>query len=155
METTPEMTMQLTIDCAHPQLMVEFWAEALGYVQEPPPAGHASWRAYWQDLGVPDEELSPGSGDLPESIIDPTGRGPRIWFQQVPESKTMKNRWHFDLQVGGGRGVPLETRVERVGAAAKRLVARGAVVLGIHDEPSMGHYAIAMQDPEGNEFDVV
>ena len=143
--------MQLTIDCAHPQLMVEFWAEALGYVQEPPPAGHASWRAYWQDMGVPDEELPPGSGDLPESIIDPTGRGPRIWFQQVPESKTMKNRWHFDLKVGGGRGVPLETRVERVGAMA----ARGAVVLGIHDEPYMGHYAIAMQDPEGNEFDVV
>ncbi|MER8024030.1 VOC family protein [Glutamicibacter protophormiae] len=121
MEATPEMTMQLTIDCAHPQLMVEFWAEALGYVQEPPPAGHASWRTYWQDLGVPDEELPPGSGDLPESIIDPTGRGPRIWFQQVPESKTLKNRWHFDLKVGGGRSVPLETRVERVRATAGRL----------------------------------
>ena len=147
--------MQLTIDCAHPQLMVEFWAEALGYVQEPPPAGHASWRAYWQDLGVPDEELPPGSGDLPESIIDPTGRGPRIWFQQVPESKTMKNRWHFDLKVGGGRSVPLETRVERVRATAERLASRGAAILGIHDKPSMGQYAIAMQDPEGNEFDVV
>ncbi len=81
--------------------------------------------------------MPPGAGDLPESIIDPDGRGPRIWFQQVPESKTLKNRWHFDLKVGGGRGVPMATRVARVG------------------EPAMGHYAIAMQDPEGNEFDVV
>lgn len=126
MDMTTNMTIQLTIDCANPQLMVDFWGEALGYVPEPPPAGHASWRGYWQDMGVPEEELPPGAGDLPESIIDPDGRGPRIWFQQVPESKTLKNRWHFDLKVGGGRGVPMATRVARVGAAAERLTARGA-----------------------------
>ncbi|MGX1749945.1 VOC family protein [Glutamicibacter protophormiae] len=155
MDMTTNMTIQLTIDCANPQLMVDFWGEALGYVPEPPPAGHASWRAYWQDMGVPEEELPPGAGDLPESIIDPDGRGPRIWFQQVPEPKTLKNRWHFDLKVGGGQGVPMATRVARVGAAAERLTARGALILAIHNEPAMGHYAIAMQDPEGNEFDVV
>lgn len=42
----PEMTLQLTIDCADPRRLVTFWAEALRYVPEPPPAGHASWRAY-------------------------------------------------------------------------------------------------------------
>ncbi len=35
-------TLQLTIDCPDPQRMVTFWAEALGYVPEPPPGGHAT-----------------------------------------------------------------------------------------------------------------
>lgn len=150
-----EMTVQLTIDCSDPQRMVAFWAEALGYVPEPPPGGHATWRAYWAAVGVPEEELPPGAGGLPESIIDPAGRGPRVWFQQVPEAKVAKNRWHFDLKVGGGRDVPRDVRVQRVEAAVERLVEAGATVLRIRDEPHMGLYAAAMRDPEGNEFDVV
>lgn len=96
-----EMTVQLTIDCSDPQRMVTFWAEALGCVPEPPPGGHATWRAYWAAMGVPEAELPAGAGDIPESIIDPAGRGPRVWFQQVPEPKVAKNRWHFDLKLGG------------------------------------------------------
>ncbi|GAA2169687.1 VOC family protein [Glycomyces rutgersensis] len=150
-----EMAMQLTIDCSDPQRMVAFWAEALGYAPEPPPEGHDTWRAYWTAIGVPAEELPPGAGDIPESIVDPAGHGPRVWFQQVPEPKVAKNRWHFDLKVGGGRDVPLDVRKERVDATVKRLIAAGATVSRINDEPDMGHYAAAMQDPEGNEFDVV
>lgn len=150
-----EMTVQLTIDCSDPQRMVSFWAEALGYVPEPPPGGHATWRAYWTAMGVPEAELPAGAGDIPESIIDPAGRGPRVWFQQVPEPKAAKNRWHFDLKVGGGRDVPLYVRTQRVKATVERLVKAGATVLRIKDEPDMGLYAAAMQDPEGNEFDVV
>ncbi|ALV50281.1 VOC family protein [Streptomyces althioticus] len=150
-----EMTLQLTIDCSDPQRMVAFWAPALGYVPEPAPEGHPSWRAYWEAMGVPAEELPPGAGDLAESIVDPTGRGPRVWFQQVPEPKTVKNRWHFDLKVGGGRDVPLAVRRERVDATVERLVDAGATVLRIKGEPDAGFYAAAMRDPEGNEFDVV
>ncbi|MFF3396745.1 VOC family protein [Streptomyces sp. NPDC002669] len=150
-----EMTVQLTIDCADPQRMVAFWSEALGYVPEPPPAGHATWREYWAAMGVPAEELPAGAGDIPESIMDPEGRGPRVWFQQVPEPKTIKNRIHFDLKVGGGRDVPLEVRTQRVTAAVERLVEAGATVVRIADEPDMGQYAVLLQDPEGNEFDVV
>ncbi|GHF37013.1 glyoxalase [Streptomyces griseosporeus] len=150
-----EMTVQLTIDCSDPQRMVAFWTEALGYVPEPPPGGHATWRAYWEAMGVPEEELPPGAGDVPESIIDPSGRGPRVWFQQVPEPKVTKNRWHFDLNVGGGRDVPLDVRTLRVNATVERLVKAGATVLRIKDEPDMQFYAAALQDPEGNEFDVV
>ncbi|MET9916835.1 VOC family protein [Streptomyces sp. NPDC006435] len=150
-----ETTVQLTIDCADPQRMVAFWSEALGYVPEPPPAGHATWREYWAAMGVPEEELPAGAGDIPESIIDPAGRGPRVWFQQVPEPKTVKNRIHFDLKVGGGRDVPLEVRTQRVTAAVERLVEAGAGVVRIADEPDMGQYAVLLQDPEGNEFDVV
>ncbi|MER5888919.1 VOC family protein [Streptomyces sp. NPDC001941] len=150
-----EMTVQLTIDCSDPQRMVAFWAEALGYVPEPPPGGHATWRAYWASVGVPEDELPPGAGDVPESIVDPTGRGPRVWFQQVPEPKATKNRWHFDLKVGGGRDVPRDVRAQRVKDTVARLVGAGATVLRTKDEPETGFYATALQDPEGNEFDVV
>ncbi|WUT01583.1 VOC family protein (plasmid) [Streptomyces sp. NBC_00708] len=150
-----ELTVQLTIDCADPQRMVAFWAGALGYVPEPAPDGHATWRAYWEDMGVPAEELPPGAGDIPESIVDPTGRGPRVWFQRVPEPKAAKNRWHFDLKVGGGRAVPLEVRKERVDATVRQLVGAGATVARIREEPDMEFYAAALLDPEGNEFDVV
>ncbi|MEU6530100.1 VOC family protein [Streptomyces sp. NPDC046928] len=150
-----EMTVQLTIDCSDPQRMVAFWSEALGYVPEPPPDGHATWRAYWAAMGVPEEELPDGAGDVPESIVDPAGRGPRVWFQQVPEAKVVKNRWHFDLKAGGGRDVPLGVRTQRVKDTVERLGKAGATVLRIKDEPDAGFYAVAMQDPEGNEFDVV
>lgn len=90
-----EMTVQLTIDCSDPQRMVAFWAEALGYVPEPPPDGHATWRAYRVAAEVPEAELPAGAADMPESIIDPGGHGPRVWFQEVPEPKVAKNRFRY------------------------------------------------------------
>ncbi|MFC5147930.1 VOC family protein [Streptomyces aureoversilis] len=162
METTPRLPrspqppqlphLQLTIDCADPQRMVAFWTEALGYVPEPPPEGHATWRDYWTDMGVPEEELTGGAGETPESIADPAGRGPRVWFQRVPEPKTVKNRVHLDLKVGGGRTVPLATRTERITATVNRLTAAGATVIRVMDEPQMDYYGVVLQDPEGNEF---
>ncbi|MFD7439296.1 VOC family protein [Streptomyces sp. NPDC059861] len=150
-----EMTVQLTIDCVDPQRLVAFWSEALGYVPEPPPGGHATWREYWAAMGVPEEELPAGAGDIPESIVDPAGRGPRVWFQQVPEPKAAKNRIHLDLKVGGGRDVPLAVRAQRVTTTVERLIKAGASVLRVTDEPGKGHYAVLLQDPEGNEFDVL
>ncbi|MFF2523324.1 VOC family protein [Streptomyces liangshanensis] len=150
-----ETTLQLTIDCADPVRLVAFWSEALGYVPEPAPDGHATWRAYWIAAGVPEEELPPGAGDAAESIVDPAGRGPRVWFQQVPERKAGKNRLHLDLKVGGGREVPRAVRAERVSATVERLVEAGAGVLRTTDEPDAGQYAVLLRDPEGNEFCVV
>ncbi|GAA2812961.1 VOC family protein [Streptomyces showdoensis] len=151
-----EMTLQLTIDCVDPRRLVPFWAEALRYEPEPPPEGHVSWLAYWRALGVPEEELADGAGELPESIVDPKGVGPRVWFQAVPEPKTVKNRLHLDLKVGGGRAVPLALRRERVDAEVARLTVLGASVLYTMDRPEgMEYYAVVLQDPEGNEFCVV
>ncbi|WP_176733054.1 VOC family protein [Streptomyces agglomeratus] len=151
-----DMTLQITIDCADPQRLVLFWAEALRYVPQPPPEGHATWRAYWESIGVPAEELADGAGELPESVVDPKGIGPRIWFQQVPEPKTVKNRVHLDLKVGGGREAPLALRRERVDGEVARLTALGASILCTMDEPEgMDYYAVVLQDPEGNEFCVV
>lgn len=150
-----ENTWQIVIDCAAPQAMVKFWAQALHCIPEPAPEGHRTWRAYWQSMGVPEAELPPGAGETPESLVDLQGGGARIWFQQVPEAKSIKNRLHLDLLVGGGHGVHFEQRRQTVTDEAERLVALGAAVRTVHDMPEMGHFAICMLDIEGNEFDIV
>ncbi|MGX5187773.1 VOC family protein [Streptomyces avermitilis] len=142
--------LQLTIDCAEPERLVAFWAAALGYEVEPPPAPFSTWRAYWLGQGLSEEEL--GAGDCSDSVIDPRGGGPRIWFQQVPESKAVKNRLHLDLGVSGGRSVPFATRKERVLAEVARLESVGASRLRTEDSESSGSICVLMQDPEGNEF---
>ncbi|HXL92971.1 MAG TPA: VOC family protein [Streptosporangiaceae bacterium] len=103
---------QLVIDCKDPEPLARFWAAALGYVLEPPPAGFAT-RDHWRrDIGLPDTELGIGA----DSIIDPRGEGPRIWFHVMPEAKVVENRLHLDIHVSGGAGttdrsVPLATRM--------------------------------------------
>ncbi len=34
---------QVTFDCGDPAALAAFWAEALGYVVQPPPAGFDTW----------------------------------------------------------------------------------------------------------------
>jgi len=142
---------QVTIDCAVPAVLTRFWATALGYEIEPPPAGATSWNEYWRSIGVPEEELD-DEVDAADSLVDPAGLGPRIWFQQVPEAKTIKNRVHLDLPRGGGRAVPLAQRRERVLAEEARLVAAGAQRLYVLQTEGLDHFGVVMADPEGNEF---
>jgi glyoxalase superfamily protein len=72
----------------------------------------------------------------------------------VPERKVVKNRLHLDISVGGARGVPIETRRQRVDAEAARLAGLGALLVGVHHTEGLDHYGVAMKDPEGNEFDI-
>lgn len=141
---------QLCIDCAEPDVLARFWAEALGYVLEPPPEGYPDWDDYWRSVGVPEDELGTGA----DSIVDPDGAGPRVMFLIVPEGKTIKNRVHLDIRASGGRTVPIDLRRDRVNAEAERLVALGATVVGVLETEGIDHYAMAMRDPEGNEFDI-
>jgi hypothetical protein len=146
---------QLVIDCREPERQARFWAAALGYVLEPPPAGFATWDDWRRDLGLPDEDLGIGT----DSVVDPRGDGPRIWFRQDPDAKVVKNRLHLDIHASGGAGttdrsVPLATRRERVDAEASRLAGLGATITGSLGADGIGHYAVGMKDPEGNEFDV-
>jgi len=141
---------QLVIDCTDPDRLARFWAAALGYVLEPPPAGFATWDEYWRDVGVPEDDLGIGA----DCIVDPDGRGPRVWFQVVPERKSVKNRLHLDIHASGGRALPIETRRRRVDAEAGRLAGLGATLTGVLYEEGIDHYGVAMKDPEGNEFDV-
>jgi Glyoxalase-like domain len=140
---------QVVFDCADPGRLLAFWAEALGYKPMDPPAGFESWLLYWRSIGVPEEELQ---GATTVHLVDPDAVGPRIFFQEVPEPKVVKNRVHLDLDVSGGRAAPLETRRQRVDAEADRLAGAGATRLRVLAEPGVDHYAVVMQDPEGNEF---
>jgi Glyoxalase-like domain len=138
-------SIQVTFDCADPQALGKFWASALGYIEQPPPEGFDSWESFLTSVEIPKEEW-----DKVYAIVDPDGAGPRIFFQKVPESKTVKNRVHLDVNVGGGPEVDVEERKKLVHAAVERLTGEGARQVQIFDQD--GEYWIVMQDPEGNEF---
>ncbi|MFJ1763653.1 VOC family protein [Amycolatopsis sp. NPDC088138] len=139
----------LTFDCAEPRVLARFWAVALGYIERPPPAGFASWEAWFTDFGVPEEEWDDGA-----YLTDPEGVLPSLSFLKVPENKVVKNRVHLDIQAGGGREVAWEMRWERVAEAVARLTAAGATVLHEYEAGGRPDH-ILMADPEGNEFCVL
>jgi hypothetical protein len=102
----------MTFDCADALVVGGFWAAALG--------------------GDLDEDSTPD-----KAFVEPAGwGGPTLWFQQVPEPKTAKNRLHLDLRAPDG-DIPAEVR---------RLEGLGARVIGGFEE------IVVMADPEGNEF---
>src|SRR3989442_14371436 len=101
----------VTFDCSDALALARFWAAALG-----------------SDV---DEDSS-----VSRAYVEAAGwGGPNMWFVQVPEPKTAKNRMHFDLRAPG------DTAEE-----VKRLVALGASVVRYYTAPTM------LRDPEGNEF---
>jgi hypothetical protein len=148
-------TWQLTIDCKDSARLNAFWCEALGYVLEPAPDGWDSWLAYWRAAGIPEEELE-GAEEGSGAIVDPEGVRPRIWFQEVPEPKSGKNRLHVDIRHTPGReAMPYAERRASVDAEVERLVALGATVAYVNAPEGVDYYAQTLRDPEGNEFCVV
>jgi hypothetical protein len=137
------VTVQFAFDAADPQALAEFWAQAAGYVVQPPPDGFDSWPAFLAHIGVPEDQW-----DKASACVDPDGLGPRFYFQTVPEAKVVKNRVHVDLKPGLGHGATERPDIAR--ADAQRLVGLGARILGEHDES--GEFWIVLADPEGNEF---
>jgi hypothetical protein len=112
---------QVTFDCAEPERVARFWCEVLGYVQ-----------------------------DSASACVDPTGVGPRLYFQRVPEGKVVKNRLHLDVRVG--TGLVGEERVAALEAEGARLVALGAVRVRLLPADDDEESCLVMQDIEGNEF---
>ncbi|MFF1392459.1 VOC family protein [Streptomyces sp. NPDC058287] len=145
---------QVTFDAHDPRALSSFWRDALGYVHPGPPGVEvpegadplAAWDDFLARIGVPEEQRNTRS-----AIEDPDGRGPRVFFQQVPEGKTAKNRVHLDVRAAPG--LEGEERMTALEAECARLVALGAARVR-RDEPapplSTGY--IVMSDPEGNEF---
>jgi hypothetical protein len=80
-------------------------ARLLGYVHPGPPGVDlpegadplSAWEEFLARIGVPAEQRNSRS-----AIEDPEGNGPRLFFQQVPEDKTAKNRVHLDVRVAPG-----------------------------------------------------
>jgi hypothetical protein len=136
-------SIQIVIDCAHPDAQAKFWAEALGYILQPPPEGFASWEEFLTANNIPIDV------DSASAVVDPDGAGPRFYFQRVPEPKTAKNRMHVDLNVAG-RGTPPDERAKVVDAEVDRLITHGATKVRTLTEH--GEYCTVMRDPEGNEF---
>ncbi|MCT2585372.1 VOC family protein [Actinophytocola gossypii] len=137
---------QITFDCADPAALAEFWAEALGYQVQAPPAGFETWDQALAAMGVPPERRNDAS-----ALVDPDGAGPRVFFQRVPEGKQAKNRVHLDLRAAPGRTG--DERMAALEAEAARLVTLGATRVSRHEPaPPLGAGHIILTDPEDNEF---
>jgi catechol 2,3-dioxygenase-like lactoylglutathione lyase family enzyme len=134
---------QVSFDASDPARLGAFWAELLGYVEQPPPEGFGSWQEALAAFGVPEDQW-----DSAYAIVDPGGGGPRLFFQRVPESKVAKNRVHLDVNVGAGR--PADERTAHVRAEAARAVALGATQVRVAEQ--RGEFWVVLQDPDGNEF---
>ena len=134
---------QVTFDCADPERVARFWCEVLGYVVPSPPDGFASWGDF-------DRTLPPEQQGAAFVCSDPSGVGPRLYFQRVPEGKVVKNRVHLDVRVG--TGLVGEERLAALKAESARLVALGAVQVQVLLADEYNESCIPMQDIEGNEF---
>lgn len=75
-----------------------------------------------------------------EDLLDPRGRGPSLWFQQMQGKREGRNRLHVDVSV------PPDQAEGRIAAA---VAAGGRVVC---DQCAPAWWTLA--DPEGNEVDV-
>ncbi|WP_020137698.1 VOC family protein [Streptomyces sp. 351MFTsu5.1] len=140
---SPTRKIQITFDCAEPERVARFWCEVLGYVVPPPPEGFADWADY--ERTQPPERQ--GAGFVCQ---DPSGVGPRLYFQRVPEGKVVKNRVHLDVRVG--TGLVGEERLAALEAECARLVALGAARERVLLADEYNESCIVMRDVEGNEF---
>jgi catechol 2,3-dioxygenase-like lactoylglutathione lyase family enzyme len=139
-------TVQVTFDAADPNGLAQFWNEVLGYRFDAPPAGFDTWDEALDHFGVPESDRNNASAS-----VDPEERGPRLFFQRVPEAKTAKNRLHLDVRAAPG--LQGDERMAALEAECARLVALGARRLERHDPaPPLAGGHIVMADPEGNEF---
>ncbi|MEU1522726.1 VOC family protein [Nocardia rhamnosiphila] len=142
---------KLVIDSANAPAIADFWAAALEYEPEdqsalidqlltagrldPGAVTEHGGRKTFRGLAAvrhPDDPFDPFTG---------IGQGRRLLFQDVPETKTVKNRLHIDIHSTPGGLDELVARLERLGATRVREV----------DQGPAGHWWV-MLDPEGNEF---
>jgi hypothetical protein len=101
----------------------------------------ASWWA--ATLGRRVSERNPGEYE----VYDASGTSIPLYFMNVPEPRSSKNRLHLDITTAG----PLDDLVAQ-------LVAAGATLVEMRQDPAT--YAnpdtwAVLQDPEGNEFCVL
>jgi hypothetical protein len=108
---------EIGIDCREPEDLARFWAAALGY-----------------EIG---ELFSDG---VYLKLLPPSPDRPVVYFQRVPEDKSVKNRVHLDLYV------------KDLDAEVARLSDLGARRLGEERIGVSGVTWQVMVDPEINEF---
>ncbi|MFF0435441.1 VOC family protein [Streptomyces sp. NPDC004327] len=109
----------VAIDCTDAYGLARFWSGVTGRPLHP--------------------EGRPGDAEVQVMLAE----GPVLYFNQVPEAKTVKNRLHLCLR-------PETSRDEEV----ERLLGLGATFVGDHRNPDGSGWAV-LADPEGNEFCVL
>jgi len=109
----------VAVDCADAYQLARFWSEVTGSPLHP--------------------EDRPGDPEV--QVLLP--EGPVLYFNQVPEPKTTKNRLHLCLR-------PDTSRDQEV----QRLLTLGATLLTDRRNPDGTGWAV-LADPEGNEFCVL
>jgi hypothetical protein len=152
--TAMSRQIQVTFDAHDPRGLSTFWRDALGYVHPGPPGDSLpegadpleAWDAFLAEVGLPEDQRNTRS-----AIEDPDGKGPRLFFQQVPEDKTAKNRVHLDIRAAPG--LQGSDRMAALEVECDRLVSLGATRLARYEPaPPMSAGHVVMLDPEGNEF---
>jgi 4a-hydroxytetrahydrobiopterin dehydratase len=108
-DPTAVTQLEVALDTAHEDKVGSFWSVLL--------------------TGGPDNKVY-------DSIFDPTGRVPAIWFQGTDEHDSPRQRWHFDLWLAP------EVAEERIAAA----VATGGSIVDNSGAPSF----TVLADPDGN-----
>lgn len=101
--------LEIALDTAHGDAVSGFWSVLL--------------------TGSPDNKVY-------DSVFDPTGRVPGLWFQGTDEHETPRQRWHFDLWLAP------EVADARIAAA----VGAGGSVVDESEAPSF----TVLADPDGN-----
>jgi predicted enzyme related to lactoylglutathione lyase len=109
----------ITFDCEDAAALSAFWSSALDRPVDP---GGDDTGGFFASIGMADPQ--PGQATM--------------MFIKVPESKTVKNRIHLDLNAS-----------DRA-AEVERLVGLGATI--VHDKDEYGVRWTTLTDPEGNEF---
>lgn len=109
----------VAIDCADAYGLAQFWSAVTGC------------------------PLGPGDGPGDAEVQVTLDEGPMLYFSEVPEAKTVKNRLHLCLE-------PESTRQEEV----DRLLGLGATPVHDRTHPD-GSGWVVLADPEGNEFCVL
>ncbi|MFI2204833.1 VOC family protein [Streptomyces sp. NPDC020192] len=109
----------VAIDCADAYELARFWSRVTGRPLHP--------------------EDKPGNRETQVLLAE----GPVLYFNQVPESKKIKNRIHLCLR-------PETSREQEV----ERLLGLGATLISDLRNPDGTGWAV-LADPEGNEFCVL
>jgi hypothetical protein len=109
-----------TVDCLDAYRLSLWWSQVLDYTDDPD---------------------DPNEAGHEECLIQSGDRGHRILFIQVPESKQVKNRIHFDLR----------PRTDSRDEELRRLLGLGAEEVADRRRPD-GTGWVVLADPEGNEF---
>ncbi|MEU4772004.1 VOC family protein [Micromonospora sp. NPDC023644] len=112
----------ISFDCHDTYALAGFWSAVLGY------ARHAD----------------DAPGDPEAALLPPDGATPNVFFQRVPEARTVKNRVHVCLEPAG------RTREQEV----ERVLGLGAVLVSDRRRAD-GTGWVVLADPEGNEFCVL